>query len=60
MIREIYGRTPGDPMKDFDVNLAIWGRYLGKDYDMNFRFVKNHLWKTAGQLFRETKKLVSG
>ena len=25
-----------------------------------WEFVKNHLWKTAGQLFRETEKLVSG
>ena len=24
MIREIYGRTSGDPMNDLDVNLAIW------------------------------------
>ena len=27
---------------------------------MNLRFVKNYLWKTTGQLFRETEKLVSG
>ena len=24
MVREIYGRQPGDPMKKLDVNLAIW------------------------------------
>ena len=23
MVREIFGRQPGDPMKDLDVNLAI-------------------------------------
>ena len=50
-------------------NLAIWGMFmnttfraavhLGKDYDLNIRFVKNHLWKTTRQLFRETEKLVS-
>ena len=34
--------------------------HLGKNYDMNLRFVKNHLWKTTGQLFRETEKLISG
>ena len=34
--------------------------HLGQDCDMNLRFVKNHIWKTAGQLFRETEKLVSG
>ena len=70
MVREIYGRQPGDPMKDLDVNLAIWRMFmntahraavhLGKDYDMSLRFVKNHLWETAGQLFRETEQLVNG
>ena len=30
--------------------------HLGKDYDTNMRFVKNYLWKTAGQLIRETEK----
>ena len=34
--------------------------HLGKDYDLNLRHVKNHLWKTAGQLVRETEKLVRG
>ena len=34
--------------------------YLGQDNDANFRYVKNTLWKTAGQLFRETEKLVRG
>ena len=34
--------------------------HLGKDYDMNSRFSKNYLWKTTGQLFRETEKLISG
>ena len=67
--QEDYGRQLGDPMNDLDVNLAIWRMFmnttlraavhLGKDYDANLRCVKNHLWKTAGQLFRETEKLVS-
>ena len=70
MVREIYGRQPGDPVKDLGVNLATWRMFmnttlqaavhLGKDCDMILRFVKNHLWKTAGQLLRETGKLVSG
>ena len=34
--------------------------HLGKDYDTNLRFVKNHLWRTTGQFFRETEKLISG
>ena len=65
-IREIYGRRPGDPMKDLDVNLAIWGMFtntplraavhLGNDHDVNLRYVKNHLWKTAGLLFRQIRK----
>ena len=33
---------------------------LGKDSDMNLRFVKNYHWKTTGQLFGETEKLISG
>ena len=70
MVRKIYGRQPGDPMSDLNVNMAIWGMFmntslraavhLGKDYDKNLRFVKNYLWKTTGQLFRETEKLISG
>ena len=70
MVRKIYGRHPGDPAKDLNVNLAIWGMFmnttlraavhLGKDYDMNLRFVQNYLWKTTGQLLRETEKLISG
>ena len=34
--------------------------HLGKDNEANLRYVKNHLWKSAGQLLRETEKLVSG
>ena len=34
--------------------------HLGKDYDTNMRFVKNYLWKTTGQLFRDTEMLISG
>ena len=70
MVRKIYGKQPGDPMEDLNVNLAIWGMFmnttlraavhLGKVYDMNLRFVKNYLWKTTGQHFRETEKLISG
>ena len=49
IVRDIFGRRPVDPMKDLDVNLAAV--HLGRDYDVKSRFVKNHLWKTAGQLF---------
>ena len=34
--------------------------HLGKDYDTNLRLVTNYLWKTTGQLSRETEKLISG
>ena len=70
IVRKIFGRKPGDPMEDLNVNLAIWRMFvnttlraavlLGKDYDAKLRYVKNHLWKTTGQLFRETEKLISG
>ena len=33
--------------------------HLGKDNDANLRFVKNHIWETAGQLLMETEMLVS-
>ena len=70
MVRKIYGKQPGDLMKDLNVNLAIWwvfmnttlraAVHLGKDCEVILRCVKNHLWQTAGQLFRETEKLVRG
>ena len=70
MVRKICGKQLGDPMEYLNLNLAIWRMFmnttlraavhLGKDYDMNLRFVRNYLWKTTGQLFRETEKLVSG
>ena len=70
MVRKIYGKQPGDPMKDLNVNLAVWEMFMNatlraavhlrKDYDTNLRFVKKYLWKTTGQLFRETEKLITG
>ena len=65
MVRKIYGKQPGDPVNYFNMKLAFCGMFmnttlraavhLGKDYDTNMRFVENYLWKTTGQLFRETK-----
>ena len=47
-------------MDDLDVNMAIWCIFLNvtlqaavhlrQDYDANLRYVKSHLWKTAGQI----------
>ena len=60
MVRKIDGRQPGDPMKDLNVNVAIWGMFmnttlraavhLGKDHDVNLRFTKNYLLETTGQI----------
>ena len=70
MVRKIDGKQPGDPMEDLNENLAIWRMFmnttlraavhLGKDHDMNLRFVKKYLWKKRRQRFRETEKLISG
>ena len=70
MVRKIYGKQPGDPVEDLNMNLAIWRTcmnttlraavHFGKDNDTNLRFAKNYLWSTTGQLFRETEKLISG
>ena len=47
MVRKIYGKPPGDPVEDLDVNLATWRMFmntalqaavhLGKDYDTNLQ-----------------------
>ena len=69
IVRWIYGRDHDDPMNVLDVNVAIWcifmnatlraAVHLGQDYEMNLRYVKNNLWNSVGQLFRETGKLIS-
>ena len=66
--RKICEREPLDPMEDLDVNMAIWGIFLnttlqaavhfGQDYEVNLRFVKNHLWNSVEQLFNETGRLI--
>ena len=79
IIRKQFSRSSGKstdknltdgPMKDLDVNTAIWGIFLnaalraavhlGQDYEANLRYVKNHLCNSARQLFSETGKLISG
>ena len=52
-------------MEDLHVNLAIWGMlmnttlraavHLGKNYDMNLHYAKNHIWDSLGHLFGEVK-----
>ena len=34
--------------------------HLGNDHDVNLRHVKNSSWRSTGQLFGETEKLISG
>ena len=52
------------------MNVAIWrvfmnatlkaAVHLGNDHDVNLKHVKNSSWSSAGQLFGETEKLISG
>ena len=67
MVWKIYGKQPGDPTEDLNVNLAIWGMFtkttlqavhLRKDYDTNLHHAKNHIWDSLGQLFGEIKRLI--
>ena len=54
-------------MEDLDVNAAIWGIFLnttlqapvhlGQDYEVNLRFVKNHLWKSLVGTVKSMKLL---
>ena len=50
MVKKIYGRQLGDPMKDLDVNLPIWWQFMNatlqaavhheKDYDTNLSTIR--------------------
>ena len=67
IVIKIYKREPADPMEDLDVNAAIWGIFLnttlqapvhlGQDYEVNLRFVKNHLWKSLVGTVKSMKLL---
>ena len=68
IVRKMYDGEPTDNMDDLDVNAAIWGIFLnttlqaavhlGQDDAENSRFVKNDLWKSVKQFFKETQKLI--
>ena len=68
MVRKIYGKQPGGLMEDLYVNLANWRLFmnttlqaavhLGKDYDTNLHYAKNHIWDSLEQLFGEIKRLI--
>ena len=34
--------------------------HFGNDHDANIRNVKNSFWRSGGQFFRETERLISG
>ena len=56
-------------LSDSDVNMATWSVFLnatlraavhlGQDCEVKLRYVKNNLWNSIGQFFRETGKLIS-
>ena len=66
MVRKIYGRRPGDPMEDLNVNLAIWGMFmnttlraavhLGKDCDTHLRFCKELFLENNRTAFQGDRK----
>ena len=68
IVRKIYERERADPMENLDVNAAIWSIFLNttlqaafhlrQDYEVNFRFAKNHLWNSVEKLFNETRRLI--
>ena len=70
MVRKVYESPAGDPVEDLDVIVAIWGvfmnatlkaaTHLGNDHDVNLRNGQNSSWRTAGQLFGDIEKLISG
>ena len=57
IVRERYGQQHDDFMDHLDVNMAIWCIFLnathravvhlGQSYEVNLRFVKNHLWNSV-------------
>ena len=69
IVRQRYGRSPTDQMKDFDVNTAIRGFlmsvthqaavHLGKDYTDNLRSTKNQPLKSLRQSFQVIERLIT-
>ena len=69
IVRQRYGRSPTDQMKDLDVNTAIWDIFmsvtlqaavhLGKDYTEILRSTKNQPKKSLRQLFQVTERLIT-
>ena len=68
IVRKTYDRDPTDDLNGLDVNTDICGIFmsvtlqaavrLGRDCAEKLRFIKNHLWKSVKQLFKEPDKLI--
>ena len=69
IVRQRYGLSPADQMKDLDVNTTIWGIFmsvtlqaavhLGKEYTENLRSTKNQPKKPLKQLLHVTERLIT-
>ena len=62
MVRKTYGKQPGDPMNDLNVNLAIWGMIMKTTLQaavhLGRKDAKNHIWDSLGQLFEDIERLI--
>ena len=66
IVRQRYGLSPTDQMKDLDVNTTIWGIFMsvtlqaavhhGKDYTEYLRSTKNQPKNSLRQLFQVTER----
>ena len=54
MVRTIHGKQPGDPMKDLNVNLAIWAMFMNTTFRASV-----HLQKTVTRIYI-TRRTISG
>ena len=69
IVRQRYGLSPTDQMKDLHVNTAIWNIFMSvtfqaavhlwKDYTENLRSTKNQPLKSLIQLFQVTERLIT-
>ena len=69
IVRQRYGLSPTDQMKDLQVNTALWGIFmsvtlqaavhLGTDYTENLRSTNNQSKKSLKQFFQVTERLIT-
>ena len=70
IVKGIYGREHDDSLDNQDMNITIWDVQLNAtlpatvhhryDYEAKLPYVKNHLWRSAKQLFSENGKRIRG